>query len=104
MPNVYNLIFVVVPDALHGYFTNDMTRKNDTFVRTNDVFLVATGNGPTIMRHTREPLSTETWQIFDGQKHAMNIWERYEYSVFRHTNLMRIRKPLPENEYGALLE
>ncbi len=104
LPNVYNLIFIVVPDALFGYFTNDITRKNDTFVPTNDVFLIGTNNGPTIMRHTREPLSTEVWRIFEGQKDAMNIWERYEYSVFRHTNIMRVRKPLPENEYGAILE
>lgn len=104
LPNIYQLIFVVVPDAFHGYFTNDVTRKTDTFTLTNDAFLVATNNGPTIMRHTREPLSTESWRIYEGQKEAMNIWERYEYATFRHTNLMRIAKPLPGNEYGALLE
>jgi len=98
------LTFVVVPDALHGYFTNDITRKNATFVPTNDVFLIATNNGPTIIRHTREPLTTETWRIQDGQKEAINIWERYEYSVYRHTNLMRIEKPTAIDEfdeYGA---
>lgn len=103
LPNIYSLIFVVVPDAFFGYFTNDTLRKNNTFRLTNDVFLIATGNGPTIMRHTREPLSTEVWRIFDGQKDAMNIWERYEYSVFRHTNLMRIAKPVPGDEYGGVL-
>ena len=102
LPNVYNLIFQIVPDAFFGFFLNDVTRKNNTFTLTNDVFLIATGNGPTIMRHTREPLSTETWRIYDGQKDAMNIWERYEYSVFRHTNLMRIKKPF--DEYGASLD
>jgi hypothetical protein len=101
LPNIYGLTFVVVPDALFGYFTNDTARKNSTFTLTNDVFLVAT-TGPTIIRHTREPLSTETWQIFDGQKQAMNIWERYEYSVFRHTNIMRIKKF--RNSYGMALE
>jgi hypothetical protein len=101
LPNIYQLTFVVVPDAYFGYFTNDVTRKNDTFVQTNDVFLIATNNGPTIIRHTREPLSTETWRIEDGQKEAINMWERYEYSVYRHTNVMRIEKPLPPDEYGA---
>jgi hypothetical protein len=45
-----------------------------------------------MMRHTREPLSTESWKIYDGQKEAMTIWERYEYALFRHTNVMRIIK------------
>lgn len=104
LPNIYGLTFVVVPDALHGYFLNDVTRKNSTFTTTNDAFLIAGNNGPTIMRHTRVPLSTETWQVFDGQKSAMNIWERYEYSVYRHTNVMRIKKALPGDEYGQALD
>lgn len=94
LPNVYQLTFIVVPDAFMGYFTNNVTRKNATFRPTNDAFLIATDNGPTMLRHTRESLSTQTWQIYDGQKEAMNLWERYEYSVFRHTNIMRIAKEL----------
>lgn len=96
LPNIYGLTFVIVPDAFFGYFTNNITRKNATFTLTNEVFLVAPV-GPTIIRHTREPLTTETWQVFDGQMSSMNIWERYEYSVFRHTNLMRIKKELPDS-------
>mgnify|MGYP007059381988 FL=1 len=104
LPNIYGLQFVIVPDAFHGYFSNNTLRKNTQFIQTNDVFLVAGNNGPTVMRHTREPLSTESWQIFDGQKSAMNIWERYEYSTYRHTNLMRIALPIPSDEYGVALE
>jgi hypothetical protein len=92
LPNIYQLTFYVIPDALHGYFTSDVTRKTNTFVLTNDIFLATTNNGPTMMRHTREPLSTESWKIYDGQKEAMTIWERYEYALFRHTNVMRIIK------------
>lgn len=102
LPNVYQLTFVVVPDALHGYFSNDVTRKNATFTPTNDAFLIGTNNGPTVIRHTREPLSTETWRVYDGQKESMNVWERYEYSIFRHTNIMRIQKPLPNGSDGFL--
>jgi len=90
LPNIYGLTPVVIPDSWHGYFTNDVTRKNDEFVPTNDVFLLTTNNGPTMLRYTREPLSTETWRIYDGQQEAINIWERYNYGCFRYTNIERI--------------
>lgn len=90
LPSIYGLQFVVVPDGLFGYFTNDVTRKNSEFVPTNDILLASTGNGPTILRYTREALSTETWRIYDGQKEAVNVWERYNYGCYRFTNIMRI--------------
>lgn len=90
LPNIYGLQWVVVPDAQFGYFSNDITRKNSEFTLTNDIFLLATGNGPTILRYTREALSTETWHIYDGQKEALNVWERYNYGCYRYTNIMRI--------------
>jgi hypothetical protein len=93
LPSIYSLQFVIVPDAYHGYFENDVTRKNDEFVKTNDIFLTTTNNGPTILRYTREPLSTETWRIYDGQREAMNLWERYALGCYRFTNVMRIPYP-----------
>jgi hypothetical protein len=90
LPNIYGLQFVVVPDALYGYFTNDVARKNNEFVKTDDICLLTTSNGPTIMRYTREPLTTETWRIQDGQKEALNVWERYNYGCYRFTNIMRV--------------
>ena len=94
LPPVYGLTFIIVPDAYFGYFTNDVTLNNDEFVTTNDAFLL-TPEG-TVFRHTREPLSTEAWTVYDGQKQALNIWERYEYSTFKFTNVLRIVKSGPE--------
>jgi hypothetical protein len=91
LPNVYGLQVIVVSDANFGYFTDDISRKNDEFNQSTDGFLITTNNGPTILRHNREPMSTETWNVFDGQKRAMNIWERYDFGTFRYTNIMRIR-------------
>lgn len=90
LPSIYGLQFVVVPDAHFGYFTNDITRKNSEFVTTNDIILTSTNNGPTILRYSREPLTTETWRIYEGQKEALQVWERYNYGAFRFTNIMRI--------------
>lgn len=91
MPRVYGIQnFIVVPDSYFGYFADDTARKSADFVPTNDVFLLTTQNGPTVMRHTREPLSTETWRIYDGQREALNLWERYDYGIFRYTNILRI--------------
>lgn len=92
LPNIYGLTVVVVPDAHFGYFNDDVNRKNDIFVRSNDAFLITTNNGPTIMRHNREPLSSETWRVFEGQKNAMNMWERYTFGTFRYTNILRLVK------------
>ncbi len=90
LPNIYGLQVIVIPDGHFGYFENDITRQSDEFILSNDAFLLTTNNGPTILRHNREPLSTETWRIWDGQKQALNIWERYDFSMFRYTNIMRI--------------
>lgn len=92
LPNVYGLQFIVVPDSHFGYFEDDVARTNDDFIPTTDAFLLTVNNGPTVTRHTREPMSTEVWRIYDGQKNALNMWERYEYSTFRYTNVMRIAK------------
>lgn len=93
MPSIYGLSFVVVPDAFFGYFTDDTSRKNNQFVTTNDIILTTTTNGPTIVRYNREPLTTEAWRIYEGQKEALNIWERYNYGAYRFTNLMRVTYP-----------
>lgn len=91
LPNVYGLQILVVSDANFGYFTDDLSRKNDEFNLSTDGFLITTNNGPTILRHNREPMSTETWNVFDRQQRKMSVWERYDFGTFRYTNIMRIR-------------
>lgn len=92
LPSIYRLEPVIIPDAHFGYFDNDVSRLNADFVLTNDVFLLTTNNGPTVIRYNREALSTETWRINARQQEAINLWERYNYGIFRYTNIMRLSK------------
>ncbi len=90
LPNIYGLQFVVIPDAHHGYFSNHHQRKNGQFIPSCDAFLIEPSGF--MFRHTREPITTETWRLFRQQKQAMSIWERYDYSVFNYAKVMRIQK------------